>query len=378
MRERRTELVDAIIARIGDRRSTLAPAADEEYGRGLRAAVPAAIDYGLTALEHGREGTGPIPTEAIAQAWQAARARVNLDTVLRRYLLGSALLGDFLIQEANRARIPDSGDTLRAMLGDQAAALDRLMTAVIAEYTRERERATCSPEQRLGERVRRLLAGEPCDSCELGYELEAWHLGAIASGREPGRALRQAASATGARLLLVGNGEDSSWGWLGSQDAIAAADVLQALAGWIDTRDVTVALGEPAHGPEGWRITHVQAQEARYVALRSPRPLTRYADVALVASVLRDEALARPLIEIYLAPLGARQHGGAALRDALRAYFEAERNASSAASALGVARHTMERRLRSIEHKLGQSLQTRQAELEVALRLEELVTQRTG
>jgi sugar diacid utilization regulator len=94
--------------------------------------------------------------------------------------------------------------------------------------------------------------------------------------------------------------------------------------------------------------------------------------VALLASVLNDDALAGSLIEIYLAPLGGSENGGAILRRTLRAYFAAERNASSAASALGVTRHTVQNRLRTIEEKLGQSLRTRQAELEVALRLEEL------
>jgi DNA-binding PucR family transcriptional regulator len=59
------------------------------------------------------------------------------------------------------------------------------------------------------------------------------------------------------------------------------------------------------------------------------------------------------------------------LRQTLRAYFAAERNASSAAAALGVARHTIENRLRKIEERLDRRLSTCLAELEVALRVEE-------
>ena len=47
-------------------------------------------------------------------------------------------------------------------------------------------------------------------------------------------------------------------------------------------------------------------------------------------------------------------------------------NAATAAAALRVDRHTVERRLNSIETRLGRSLHTCRAELEVALRLEEL------
>ena len=75
--------------------------------------------------------------------------------------------------------------------------------------------------------------------------------------------------------------------------------------------------------------------------------------------------------EIYLAPLGGEKDGAVA-RKTLRAYFAAGRNAATAAAALGVDRHTVERRLHSIETRLGRLLHTCHAELEVALRLEEL------
>lgn len=100
--------------------------------------------------------------------------------------------------------------------------------------------------------------------------------------------------------------------------------------------------------------------------------MTHYADVALLASVLRDEMLARSLIEIYLAPLECQRDGGRMLRDTLRAYLAAGRNASSAAAALGVARNTLESRLRTIEQSLTLPLSACLSELEVALRFEEL------
>ncbi|MCL2770562.1 MAG: helix-turn-helix domain-containing protein, partial [Solirubrobacterales bacterium] len=54
------------------------------------------------------------------------------------------------------------------------------------------------------------------------------------------------------------------------------------------------------------------------------------------------------------------------------AYLAAERNISSAAAALGVARSTVEARLSTIERRLGRSLHPCPAELEVALALGEL------
>ena len=55
--------------------------------------------------------------------------------------------------------------------------------------------------------------------------------------------------------------------------------------------DVSVAVGEPRSGLDGWRLTHREAQAAQEVMLRKPQRLTRARDVILLAAVLRDEAL---------------------------------------------------------------------------------------
>ncbi len=193
----------------------------------------------------------------------------------------------------------------------------------------------------------------------------------IATGPGATDVLKQLASRLGSRLLCVSRGRDNAWAWLGSARVLTARDVEYAV-GECEDSGGSLALGEPGSGLDGWRLTHLQAQAAMRVALRQARSFAGYADVALLASVLRDDALAGSLVEIYLAPLGSTTNGGAVLRETLRAYFAAEHNASSAACALGVTRHTVQNRLRTIEERLGHAIRTRQAELEVALRLEEL------
>lgn len=376
VRGRRAELEEAILARIRDEASSPAGNEDADYLAGLRMAVAAAVDHALTGVEQGRDGSETTPPEASAQARRAARVGVSVDTVLRRYVLGSNVLGDFLMQEADGEEFADRGETLREMLRTQSSVLDRLLSSITEEYRSELARIGRSPEHRRAERVRRLLAGGNCDSAELGYELDAWHVGAIATGAGAGELLMRGASEIDRRLLCVSCGEDTLWAWFGGDRLVSAREIERAFAGF-RADGVALALGEPASGIEGWRITHLQAQAALSVALRGGTPVTRYADVALLASVLRDDALAGSLVEVYLAPLGGRQNGGAVLRETLRAYFAAEHNASSAACALGVTRHTVQNRLRTIEERLGQAIRTRQAELEVALRLEEL-EEKTG
>ena len=142
--------------------------------------------------------------------------------------------------------------------------------------------------------------------------------------------------------------------------------------GAVRSEGVVLAFGEPARGLAGWRLTHQQAQAALVVALRRPRRFTRYADVALLASALKDQALARALIDIYIAPLDDAHSRGPVLRQTLRAYLAAECGVSSAAIGLKVSRSTVESRLRTVEERLGRTLHPFPAELEVALALDEL------
>lgn len=74
-----------------------AAVSDPRYVDGLRAAISAAIDYGIAGLERGEQQAAPIPPILLAQARVAARHGVGLDIVIRRYLAGYTLLGDYLI-----------------------------------------------------------------------------------------------------------------------------------------------------------------------------------------------------------------------------------------------------------------------------------------
>ena len=217
---------------------------------------------------------------------------------------------------------------------------------------------------------------------DLDYVLDGWHVGVIAVGGRAGRAVRELAAGVGCRLLSVGRDEESVWAWLGTDGRFALADVVERLlaGGGIARREsragagegVLFAFGEPARGFQGWRLTHRQAQAALLVARRRPRPCTRYGDVALLASALKDELLAGALTDVYLAPLKEARDGGAVLRQTLRSYLATERSVSSTAAALGVVRKTVESRLLSIEERLGRTLHPFPAELEIALLLDEL------
>jgi hypothetical protein len=362
---RRAELEQAIVTRL---HALAAPSEtrDPEYLAGLRGALTAALDYALAAIERGEERAPQVPPSLLAQARLAARHGVSLDTVLRRYLAGYSLLGEFAIEEAEAGELLRGG-SLRHILRGQAALLDRLIAAVSEEHAREAEGRVSSLEQRRARRIERLLAGEPLDASELGYELDAHHLAAIARGPGAAEALRELAAALDARLLLIRREEETAWAWLGSRRAVQ----LERLGRSTLPPGLCLALGEPAQGLPGWRLSHRQANAALQIALRSPGCITRYAEVALLASILQDELLSASLRELYLKPLEAERDGGETLRQTLRAYFGAGRNASSAAATLGVNRNTIAERIRAIEAAIGCPLSSCGPELEIALRLAE-------
>ena len=253
------------------------------------------------------------------------------------------------------------------------AAVDFAFAAA-KEHGCELEQAARSPGRRRLELVLALLAGasSPGNGAELGYDFDGWHLGTIATGIEAAQALGALRVGTGCRMLSVARGEQTVWAWFASGRRRVAGVELERLFQAARSERVSLAIGEPGWGLAGWRATHQQAQAALLVMLRRPRAVTRYADVALLAAALKDEALGRALIDIYLSPLEGSRDGGLALREALYAYFAAGRNVSSTASTLGVARSTVESRLRAIEERLGRTLSLCSAELEVALQLDAL------
>lgn len=344
---------------------------DPAYVAGLRTAVKAAVEFGLYGIEHGEERAGPVPAALLAQARQAAGSGVELDTVLRRCFGGYALLGDFVFRGIDECGLTLSGKELQRIWRRQASMLDRLAEAISTEFKDERTERSRSVRQRRTEKVKKLLAGHLLDPHELDYELEDWHVGVVAVGPGAPAFARELAVALDRRLLSASPAGDTVWAWLSGHNRVPAEEMLQVAAGKCPP-EVSSALGEAGEGVAGWRRTHREAKAAIPVALNRPPSVVRYADVALLASALRDDLLAESLASTYLDPLAQERDGGAALRLTLRAYFAAGRNVSSAAAALRVSRQTVNSRLRIIESRIGRSIGACAAELETALRLRDL------
>ncbi len=373
LRARRTEIVEAIFDCVRELVPDPAGSEDPELLVGLRGAVAGAIDYGLTCVERGEEWSEAIPQATVSQALRAANAGVSLTTVLRRYVVGHQRLSAFVLEEIEHGN--PSNEQRAALLSQTSTALStllgRLQTSMTETYMHEIARKTRSREQRRGELVQRLLAGDWVDSGELGYELRTEHIAILAAGTGAAEAVRAVAGELDRQLLKVPRVDGTVWAWLGGGRGLALARVELVLSKEAYA-DVRVAMGARARGVVGFRLTHQQAQAALRIAHTTQRRITRFEDVALESLVLQNGAMAGSLLELYLSPLD-HNGDGAELRQTLRAYFAAGRQASAAASALGVERRTVTYRLHKIEELLKCRLHTRLAELEVALRLEELL-----
>jgi hypothetical protein len=396
LRARQEEIEDAIFAGVREAVPEPGGELDAEYVEGLRTAVAAAVEFGLAGIECGEQSAREIPEEAVAQAQLAARSGVSLEAVLRRYIVGHALLWDYVMGEAERVERTGQASGLRGMSRSQAGLLDQLVIGVTREHVAELQRAGRSREQRLFERVRMLLAGGDLDEdvsrsvgeLDLDYDLEGEHLGVIGRGAGCEEAVRRLAQTLDRRLLCVSAGTGMVWAWLGGNGVLRAADLETVLSAWgngaesapVDAEgppaDLYVAVGEPGSALTGWRLTHRQAREALAVSLRRGAregiTLTRYGDVALLAGALKDDTLSRSLIEMYITPLRDSGNSASMLLHTLRTYLAAERNISSAAGVLNVARSTVLNRLRTIEERLGRTLHSCAAEIQVALHLDEL------
>jgi hypothetical protein len=369
LRARRSEIARAILSRLGDS-SEPAVVGDAVYLDGFRRALFAAIDYGIASLESTDLDPPPIPTELLSQARLAARSEVGIDTVLRRYIVGHLVLGDFVIDTAAR-RKHLKRSSLRRLLRAESAIFDRVVSAVIDEYRREAARPG-SNEQKRVERVRALIAGEAGDGAGLDYDFDADHVALVAVGTEALRAARRLLDAVNRDSLIVRPDDGWIWAWIGTRRHIEPSELFDLAVSAAGLSGVSIALGDQGRGPDGWRLTHRQAQAAMLVALRRPQPVTRYADIALVASTIRDEDLIGFLVRTYLLPLAEGHDDGKVLCETLRTFLAAGRNASAAGATLGITRQTVTTRLRTVEQRIGIPLERCGAEVETALRLAEI------
>lgn len=366
IRDRRGELEVAARARIS-KINDASPSSDPDYLDNLWTTLASALEYGLEALAGLDRSAEPVPVGLLAQARLAARHRVQLQTVLRRYAAGQSLLVDAVLEEAGKAQL--SAAELQVALQSLATRFDRVVVAVSDEYAKE---ATCLSQEAEGDHalLLRILEGERLDLSHLNYDLDAFHLALVGSGKDLCNAFFSLSQELKRQVLIATTDKRLVWAWIGGPSQLSPGE-FRHVSSFEWPEATAVACGEGGNGISGWRVSHQQAAAAHLVAKRTGS-LARYPDVAILACALQDHLLASSLRRAYLAPLETNRDGGAAAKETLRAYFASSRNVSSAAAVLGINRRTVSARLATIEHCLDRRLDVDCAELETALRLDAL------
>jgi PucR C-terminal helix-turn-helix domain/GGDEF-like domain len=338
---------------------------DPECFACVREAVRSAVALAVRFVERGPSWEPELPPAVEAAARTLARNDFEVEAVMRgAYAVPNHVLR-FLCGEFS-----DSTQEVLDYLFTITGPVERLFNDFMAAYDDELRCLDRSPLVRVANVVERILAGEPADHSSLGYPLRGWHLGLIVVGPRPELAARALAERLGRRLLAVPREADRAWVWLGAEDPLPPGRLEEMIASDAFA-SLRVAAGETREGCDGWRLTHQEAELALGVMHPVPQRLVRCADVLLPAAVLGDAEVHAFVSETYLAPL-RRARDADLLAKTLRAYFTHAGNAASTAAALGVDRHTVQRRLRRIERVLGRSLDSCRTELEVALRVEQL------
>jgi hypothetical protein len=369
LREETDEIVREIIERVKARDKEWLKA-NGGHSWGLKKTVRAILEHACCVIE-GKEEQQLHP-DVIAHSRALARAAFETHTLLERYTEGKTVFKEHL-RNANAAVKVRSQDGYAEAEKSLESAFEDLLREVGREHRAECLRLKRSSAARLLESVKQLLSGElmhpPAD---LSYDFSATHIGVVGSGVGVENEIKRLAQVLGGQTLLVPASPNQVWAWIGLKLGSSADRLDDALkAEWDDT--VHMGIGKPAAGIPGWRRTHRQAEVVLPIGIRGDTPVVRYANVALLATTASDELLQDFLWEDYLVPLASTRDEGETLKATLRAYFSKDRQISSAAKALGIKRHTVRKRLDDVEEMLGRTLDSCAAELELALRCEELL-----
>lgn len=372
LRSRLPEIQDAVAAKLMDSKLGPTVVGEADLERGQRESVRACIDLTLLAIEHDADWEEvQVPAAALVQIQRVARLGLSLQAVLGRYVEGYDVLWDFMLEEIEAAPLPelDRAALLHTAARRLALVAGKLLPLVAARHAETATVGAQSRRERTAGIIEALLSSAMVSTDELDYDVDGCHVGLVATGERAETVVRRLIAIDSRASLIVPRADGSVWAWLQSTEVpdLEVFEIDRSLC-----EGVRLAIGVQASGRPGFRATHRQAQAAMQVALCQRNFITRYADVLLLVPAVTDRECGDSLISIYLSPLEESRERNPSLKETLRAYFEAELNTSATAARLNVDRHTAMTRLREIEERLGWLIHLRHAELEVALRLDEL------
>ena len=379
------EMADLLMASIPE----LVRAGDEDFRAGLLLSCESNVSviWGGVLAGASLESIAP-PAEAIAWSHELVHRGVELPALLRAYRLGHGLAERRLAEAASELEIePEIRWRVLAHISHHLFAyVDAVCTDLVDDYEHERAQWIRGAAAARAELVNAIVERHRVDPQaaieKLRYDITRGHVALIVWG-DPPRAGQQAGSlereATalaaalgGGPVLTVPIGERAVWAWT-SGDHLT--DNPAAVAHTMGD-GVRAAIGTLREGLAGMADSHDEARVARRVAeLRAIRPGTvvGYRTADLTALLTADPVEAVRFAESELGELLVDNDTAGRLRATVRVYLEENLSPARAARRLGIHQNTVVYRVKQTEELLGHTIEQRRLQLEVALRLSDMI-----
>ena len=335
-----------------------------------------------------------IPSRPLKLAAIQAQLRISETAIQSAYRIGSQVLLGYWVGEIGR-KSEENGIPREELLTGIVALLawffeyqDNLLARISSAYGTELEALRASKADLRRQLLRAYLAGESTlGQTELTDALQhpvgEDHLAIILTGVFEGGAgrvtkvLHAAGGPVSMLLYPVSLDKLAIWASKSAGWPVRTIDRLQReLAG----AGLTASIGGPGGGPEGLRSSYEEATALETVrgALgeEAPRVMV-FADFRLEAFALVDPQAARRFVGAELGELADDSEVSARLRETLLAWFVTGSHVSTAAQ-LGLHEHTVRNRIRKAEEVVGHPLTVRRTELQVGLRLHQIVGLRSS
>jgi DNA-binding PucR family transcriptional regulator len=394
----------AVIAKVGERLGELAHSVQQmlvteiaELGNDvqlialLHDSVEGNIDTVFSAIRHGIpiERVEP-PTAALEQARRLAQRGVSVNALVRAYRLGHKAVLNVVRDEVRASGLESqlSLDVFGQISEITFGYIDWITQQVLSTYQGERDRWMENRNSTRALRVRDVLSGDEIDvdamTAAIRYPLRRIHLSIVvwcdesADGDELAlmeRFVRQLAPSIGAResslFIPVDRLTGSAWIPLPPDAASTAVARIRAIAD-AQTDAPWIAIGNPLPGVDGFRRSHMQAQDARAVAIASgsnARRVTAASDPGLsVAALLGDNiADASAWVAEVLGPLSSPTESDERLRETLRVFLRTGSSNKAAAEELHLHINSVKYRVHRAVERRGRPISDDRLDVEVAL-----------
>ena len=379
-----SDITEVLYAEIPDLR------ADRQLFDLLRASVEGNLDTIFHTLQHDIDpDILDAPAAAMEYARRLAQHGVPVNALVRAYRLGQTNLLGLVFEELRGAAVSDEFGVpvLQRIITVMSVYIDRVSQQVVEVYERERERWLAHQSGVRAVRVQEILAGndDPDAAAILNYVLLQRHLAAIiwVPDTDSGDMLARIEAAAHDVAGFVGGVTDplfvaadrvTGWVWIPLGARTRAPRSYRELGEFLTGRypGLAMAVGEVAHGPNGFRRSHGGAQRARALALAAGRNapvVTSYAEpgVSTVSLLIDDLTATRAWVRTVLGGLATDNDNAARLRETVQVYLANNLSNVTAAKELGLHYNSVKYRVKRAAEERGEDFTRDRLAVELAL-----------